>query len=465
MDMDGNYMVIAMTGKYRGGKVYFYERIGDAWSEVYSEISDISSVAINGDQIVIGNSWANKLRIFKRKNGQWTFLQEIAGPSDHTGLGRIVDMKGGRLVAPSIRWYEDPWWKPFGGTHNANNINLYKYSPSDEKWNLEQRFEENDYWACTPHLTADGNTIMIGQGLPSNSLKFHNGKWEKSLLYPMGGFATQGDYFVISGEYKNQLFRKDPEDGNYNMVGSFDKEFDQWGGEQYGSDVALTDHYLVVGAPENHFKYEPCKTSGAAFVYDRKEQFTVPKLLCYHPFGIPTNVEGRSIYVAGRLCSDYHLTSGSFDYRAVEKIVLQPGFQVTAGATFRAHIVGCSNFNNGFLNDNAGGRLAANDLYDESTEEEQLNVDKNLEAAEAIEEGVQVFPNPVTGNNFKVISSEPITEIYLFSLQGQVMTIRKENISEGIVNVQIDSNPDGIFVLQVKTGKKTVFRKLRLNGN
>jgi hypothetical protein len=452
IDMDEDRMIVAESGSNHGGVIYFYERSGDIWTKVYQEehtSRDYAySVAIKGDHAVVGDPWANEMSFFKRVGGQWSFLQKTYAQWEDLRYGKWVDMESNRVVTLSSEMRS-----------TQGVINLYKYSSTDDKWTLEQRFE-NSHYSGGPRFTTDGNTILIVNGGASTALKFQDNRWDESIAYPRGGFSAFGDYFIISTAHTNTLFKKDPDTGDYYASDSFEKENDRWGGDMYGTSVAVTKDYLVIGSPENHGLYS-CDVSGAAFVYDLKDQFTYNKILCYHAFGIPRTVEAKNLSVAGSLCSSFDLASGSYHYTAVGKISLRPGFSVKSGAVFKASIVGCYNFNNGYLDDDiTGGRLPA-DVQDNQIEPHELNQSVPAEANDVDE--VKVFPNPVTTGNFEIQSQSPIVEVRLYTLQGQTIIVNAQHAAENAMDVQLPEDHRGLFLLKVVTIKKTIYKKLKVN--
>jgi hypothetical protein len=73
--------------------------------------------------------------------------------------------------------------------------------------------------------------------------------------------------------------------------------------------------------------------------------------------------------------------------------------------------------------------------------------------------GLEIFPNPVWGGLLEVVSKEPMEEIRLLNMQGQVVMEQKE---VGVYESQMKvlSLPAGVYQIQIRTQQNWIQKRL-----
>ncbi len=82
----------------------------------------------------------------------------------------------------------------------------------------------------------------------------------------------------------------------------------------------------------------------------------------------------------------------------------------------------------------------------------------NIIQEKAPANGFNVFPNPVTEQQFTVISQVEIVEVKLLNLLGQ-QVFEKKYLNEKKVNIELETNEKGLYIVQVKTVDERVKTK------
>lgn len=77
------------------------------------------------------------------------------------------------------------------------------------------------------------------------------------------------------------------------------------------------------------------------------------------------------------------------------------------------------------------------------------------------QKSLEVFPNPVIGNEFTIISDMEINEVHIINILGQ-QVFEKQYIGETKINIELEIKEKGIYLVQVKTfdGRVTTKRIL-----
>jgi len=71
---------------------------------------------------------------------------------------------------------------------------------------------------------------------------------------------------------------------------------------------------------------------------------------------------------------------------------------------------------------------------------------------------VKVYPNPVLGDEFTIVSNKEIVEVTVLNLLGQAV-YSKKYIQLKIVSVELDKNDRGIYLVQIRTADGNVISK------
>lgn len=64
---------------------------------------------------------------------------------------------------------------------------------------------------------------------------------------------------------------------------------------------------------------------------------------------------------------------------------------------------------------------------------------------------VNIYPNPLTGDQCTIISGKPIVQIILFTIEGSRIFTKQMNNISGTVNVPLPELQNGIYIMQLKT--------------
>jgi hypothetical protein len=73
---------------------------------------------------------------------------------------------------------------------------------------------------------------------------------------------------------------------------------------------------------------------------------------------------------------------------------------------------------------------------------------------------VEVFPNPVVSDHFYINSSNEIELVNILSIKGELIHSFKIPVAQKSVTLENPSIASGIYLLEIKTEKGTVYRKI-----
>jgi hypothetical protein len=230
VDIDGDVVVVGARGisssSYWTGRALVYERTGATWTLSASFYSPDyydsntyfgSTVAISGDQIVVGAKYSNsvgRVFVYERIAGAWKStktLSPIDGqPGDTFGLS--VDIDDGTIIVGAYQ---------HGLLMSVNNAGAaYVYELLDGGWQLAQKLvsavpQRLDYFGL--HVAIDGdlaavysadqNTESTASGSVHLFRRLNDGRWVRELRYRAGDFgqwfnapaAIDGDALLIGG--------------------------------------------------------------------------------------------------------------------------------------------------------------------------------------------------------------------------------------------------------------------------
>ncbi len=62
----------------------------------------------------------------------------------------------------------------------------------------------------------------------------------------------------------------------------------------------------------------------------------------------------------------------------------------------------------------------------------------------------EVFPNPVLGENFTIVSDVEVTEVTVLNILGQ-QVMNQKYIGETKINIQFEARDKGLFIVKIRT--------------
>ena len=123
----------------------------------------------------------------------------------------------------------------------------------------------------------------------------------------------------------------------------------------------------------------------------------------------------------------------------------------------------CCEFGNGYYNvrstaDSLNSFLFGGEFYGyEESRTFHTPLNPGIDESNS-QSGIQVYPNPTTGK-FKIHSMEnPVISYRIYDLMGEVIEVE---INEN--EIDLSSQPSGIYFLRMNTGKSTIVKKINLN--
>jgi hypothetical protein len=82
---------------------------------------------------------------------------------------------------------------------------------------------------------------------------------------------------------------------------------------------------------------------------------------------------------------------------------------------------------------------------------------------QAIHEQIKIFPNPSTGLIQVELPVDKTTEIKIFNAEGRLLTTFNSNPAGGnTTTLDLSSEPDGVYYLQIKSGNQIIGKKVTL---
>ncbi|HRI21041.1 MAG TPA: peptidoglycan DD-metalloendopeptidase family protein [Panacibacter sp.] len=174
---------------------------------------------------------------------------------------------------------------------------------------------------------------------------------------------------------------------------------------------------------------------------------------CQPSLGLSGAVSGQKGYMVSNFISSFQTISGTsanyIKYMADGHVTLSPGFRATSGCRFVANTEGCNNSTSSF------NKIA-------ETETAVALVKDN--AADKIQTGLTVFPNPSAGvftvrysNNQKFTASVTVR-----NMLGQVVyaIAAREFQNELLQRVNLTGKPKGIYLVEILSGDKRISSKV-----
>lgn len=70
----------------------------------------------------------------------------------------------------------------------------------------------------------------------------------------------------------------------------------------------------------------------------------------------------------------------------------------------------------------------------------------------------EVFPNPVLGENFTIVSEIEVTEVIVLNILGQ-QVMKQKFIGETKINIQFEARDNGLYIVQIRTIDERVATK------
>ena len=483
---------------YHSGAVYIFERGINGWAQAQKIVAsdrqpdDIfgHSVAVFGNYAIVGASFqdydengagtalgqAGAAYIYERANGNWNEVQKIVA-SDRTSssaFGDAVSINNNRVVvgAPGEFGFRGAAYifeKAGNNTWNQVKKIIASDREADDFFGYSVSVSDNKVIVGAPYQDKDANegNFIDGAGAAYIFETDGNNNWNEDKIVASdrassddfgNSVAIHGDRAIIGAQYQDKdayggdfidyagaayIFEKD---GNNNWNEEKIVAADRASNEYFGSSVAISEEYALVGVQGENEDANGGNTvpgAGAAYIID----FT-----CLENLTITKNIgifSGPYSYTTGQdiiAVNDILVPGIPVSYKAGRSIRLLPGFSVLAPTDFLATIEPCTGNGN-------GQRMESG--YTLNNEQNALG---NMDMDEIVP---SVYPNPFTqAATFEYSVMENNTSILLevYNIQGQkVGTVVQEEKPRGnhIATFEAGNLPEGMYLYKVQVGDKT----------
>lgn len=302
------------TSGTRSGAAYIFEKVGNDWSSPSRRVlipnnpdyNDFygCSVAIHSDLIVVGASDEDDLGnssgaayVYSKVGDNWTNEQpevtKLTASNGEAGdyFGTTVDTNGTEVMVLA---------RLSNGDANQDDVgSIYLYSKTGPKWtsNSLSEFEisgtqENQFDSS---VTLNGSQLLVATRNGDTLIFSRNGsEWNaesiaktilshegKTSYYSQAGIAIFENTIVVGTPYLSTS------GSSSGLVSTFEKDDDIWvqaneivpdisatahnGLDNLGQALAVTDNYLVIGAPATDSQLAP---TGVVYIYSRNDAGT-----------------------------------------------------------------------------------------------------------------------------------------------------------------------------------------------
>lgn len=260
--IDGEFAIVGSRLEETGasdrnsGRAHLYQKVGDQWSFIKTLSADIPmsgdqfgySVDISTEHAVVGafnrdGSALNQgtVYVFNRNTGglnNWGLIKEISNPFPvaHDQFGINVAILDDRIVVGT--WLaNDPSRE---GTNHGAAFVFEKNAQGVDQWGLAKILRSDDQLAAADKF---GNSVAIAND-----------------LIAVGAKAEAGD-----NRGAVYLYKRDSSSNNWGQLAKIENPAPE-SGDLFGTNVALNDDYLIVGAPLDDGEGI---NSGSVYVYRR----------------------------------------------------------------------------------------------------------------------------------------------------------------------------------------------------
>ncbi len=294
--LDGDTAVVGASGDSEGGQfqgaAFVYVRTGGSWSlptklvpsGAESQENTGSSVDIDGDILVAGapGGSTGAAYIFGRSGTTWVEIQRIT-PSD----GSVGDYFGTAVAASNGRIFVG---SPSHDTPALGSGAIYVFEPQGALWLETDKLVADDATSSMfavglgRSLDAEGNRVATGTGSHAYVFSRSGTTWsQEQKLTPVDGVddtdnfggdlslngdtlaigASNGDWNLIPGTGSTFLFQRSGSTWSQTAIlNASDPRLGHW----FGASVALTDDWLLIGAPRDS---DDPPAGGAAYLFRR----------------------------------------------------------------------------------------------------------------------------------------------------------------------------------------------------
>jgi hypothetical protein len=229
----GTLMVGAVSNKPLSEAVTVFEKSGGAWARTGSlpttGIAPAPSLSSFGYSLAIAGTWAavgspidNKVYLYQKAAGAWTYVQTLGAPANSALFGYSVDVAGEWLVVGDPEWYS--------GIRTCGAAHVYRLAAGT--WTLANTIRPNggldgDYCGCS---------VALGEGWIAAGARGLAGGQGAVLLYSYDGLGHWGSTINYYENKRLTLAAPSATDG-------------------FGRSVAMRGKLLVAGAPGANAAY------------------------------------------------------------------------------------------------------------------------------------------------------------------------------------------------------------------
>lgn len=200
--------------------------------------------------------------------------------------------------------------------------------------------------------------------------------------------------------------------------------------------------------------------SGYAYVFNAWNIFgdpsirVIPHDQCPSNLTIGTNIAGGvyKMTAVNKIVASNKISGNSNTLYSAPKVILKSGFN-TKNSKFKANTIGCSksSMRSKTIYDEFEGDEIEEDVFD--------NVLTDIDDAVSEAGGIEIYPNPTDGMLY-INSSSTINKVIVADMTGKI--IMDVNGGSDKVELDLSSNPKGIYVLKVISENDSIVEKIVL---
>ncbi len=427
IDLGSDYLVVGQPDEYGGGSVYVFIKNNGTWIQISKiRASDTDgnnefgeSVSTDGENILVGakntridGHTCGAAYIYTPGDGTWNEQQILA--SDHEtsdGFASDVAICGDYALIGNDR-------------AGMTNSKAYLFHYNGSEWEEVQIIPHRTESWFGKSVAINDNMAVIADLKSLNIYKFTNDTLEyvTNLTYGSSydefGYSLDiSDDYIVAGSW-----RSDEHGDDAGSAYVFHKLANMWvlneqlipdsvkAGDRFGSSVAVSGDYLVVGALYDYDETDSTERKGSAYIFhaDADDNWELVEKI------IPSDADYHTFFGSSATIRDGEIFVGAYGGDGIE------GF--------------------------TGAAWYYTDQYVGMSEKVQESTD------------LTVFPNPA-GNQITVeLNGNKMEYLRITDITGQ--TVMKKQNPETRTTVDISALSRGIYLLTAQSGKQTVTKKI-----
>ena len=422
VSLGSNYLVVGQHNGYGGGAAYVFIKNNGSWIQISKiRASDTDgnnyfgeSVSTDGEFILVGapgkkvkGQGVGAAYFYKAGNGTWE-EQEFIGEGNGDNFGCAVSLYGDYAL--------------IGADRSGNsNPKAYLYHYDGTTWEEVQKiYTPSDLWFGKSVALTD-EMAVIADRKALNIYTFTNDTLEylTNLTYgtntdEFGHSLSISDDYIVAGSWLS-----DENGDNAGLVYVFHKLANMWvlneqlipddihAGDRFGSSVAVSGDYLVIGAERDYDEVDSLENRGAAYIYhaDDNDNWELLQKIS------PSDADENTYFGCSATILDGEIFVGGYGGDGIESYT---------GAAW-------------YFNDVSTGTAEHHDI------------------------SFSLYPNPAKERITLDISGYDLELLRITDLSGKTL-IEKRNLKNSI-SVDIKALNSGMYLLSVQTDNRIITKK------